>query len=497
MGIRTRALACVGGGLLLGVAFPPADLGPLALVALVPLLWAWRGATPGRAALFGFLFGVAFFGVLLEWSRYFGAVAVVPLVAGEAAFLALTGALVATLDRRGMRSPWLAAAVWVVLEGLRARAPFGGFPWGEVGMALHDVSPARALASLGGVPLVTFIVVAGNGLLVEALCAWRTRAHRSLALAAAGVASLLAMSGVAVLTRFDPTETGPVKFALLQGNDQNRELTTAEISNDYLLRRHLELAATLRGQYDLVVFPESAVDRDPTRFSYVRDALVGVGQALDAVVLVNALTETPDDGVANSNLVYRPNGELEGIYSKQQLVPFGEYVPWRDTLSFISALDQVPYDYERGTKRVLFHTAGHAFGTVICFESAFSPLVRNFVRDGAEFIVVTTNNRSYRRSGLAAQHLALSQMRAAETARPVLHASISGITGVIDARGGVHDTSELFVNRITSGTIQATTGETPYVRFGEWVLLGSMLALVASAVAASRHRRDPAVDSPP
>jgi apolipoprotein N-acyltransferase len=261
------------------------------------------------------------------------------------------------------------------------------------------------------------------------------------------------------------------------------------------MHRHLELAAGLHGEYDLIVFPESALDHDPTQYSYVRDALVGVGHAHGAVVLANARTTTAAGGVANSNLAYTPKGHLEGIYSKERLVPFGEYVPWRDALSFIGELDQVPYDYERGTRRVMFHAAGHRFATVICFEAAFSPLVRDFVHDGAQLIVVTTNNRSYRRSGLAAQHLALSQMRAAETARPVLHASISGITGVIDARGGVRDTSELFVNKVTTGTVQAATGETPYVRFGDWVLAASMLTLLAAVtVSWTRRRRAPAVD---
>jgi apolipoprotein N-acyltransferase len=315
-------------------------------------------------------------------------------------------------------------------------------------------------------------------------------------IAAAGLVGVVALSGVATLTRYDSRKTGSIRYALLQANDQDRELTFDEIRNDYLMQRHLDLAADLRGPYDLIVFPESSLERDPTQFDYVREALVGVARAHGAVVLANARTSTPDGGIANSNLAYRPDGELEGIYSKQQLVPFGEYVPWRDSLSFIGELDQIPYDYERGTKRVVFRTAGHDFATLICFESAFSPLARDFVRDGAELIVVTTNNRSYRRSGLAAQHLALSQMRAAETARPVLHASISGITGVIDSKGGVHDTSELFVNKITSGTIQARTGETPFVRFGEWVLGASMLALLAVAIISrSRRPRDAAVDS--
>ena len=162
-------------------------------------------------------------------------------------------------------------------------------------------------------------------------------------------------------------------------------------------------------------------------------------------------------------------------------------MPLRGLLGLIGALDQVPFDFERGSGRKLFTAGGHRFETVICYESAFAPLVRNSVRDGAEFLVVSTNNRSYRRSGLSAQHVAMSQMRAAETGRPVLHASISGITAVVDADGRVDDRSELFVNRVTTGRIETRSGSTPYLRFGEWVLLGCLVGLVAAAVVAQRR----------
>ena len=496
MPARIALLGAAASGLLVGLAFPPLDAGPLVLVGLVPLLWVWRGASPRRAALTGFVFGLVSFGIILWWSRYFGAVAIAPLVIGEAAFVAGTGALVAAYARRGVRSPWLVAAAWVVFEALRARFPFGGLPWGELGVALHDLPWARALASVGGVPLVSFVVVAINALLVDLAVALHARRVRPAALAAGGLAALTVIVAVVDVTRFTPETTAQIRFALLQGNDQDRRLTPNEIESDYLFRRHLALARRLHGRYDLIVFPESSLERDPTTYPDVRRTLVAVAREHQAVVLANARVRRADGGLANANVAYSPDGTLQGVYAKQHLVPFGEYVPWRDQLSFIGELDQVPFDYEAGHRRVMFRAGGRPFGSVICFESAFAPLVRDYVRDGAELLVVSTNNRSYRRSGLAAQHLALSQMRAAETGRPVLHASISGITGVVDAGGDVHDTSRLFVNKVTTGTVETSTGETLYVRFGDWVVLACGLALVGAAVVGLVRRRLP-VDSVP
>lgn len=476
-------------GTLVALAFPAVDAGPLGLVGLVPLLWVWHDAPPGRAALAGFVFGLAYFGIVLAWSRYFGAVAIAPLVLAEASFIAGAGALVGAFGRRGLRSPWLVAAIWVIVEGLRARVPFGGLPWGELGVALHDLPSARALASVGGVPLVSFVVVAANALLVDILIAARARHPRSVGLAAAGLSVLVILTTIVDVTRFDPRVTGHLRFALLQGNDQNRKLTSREVRSEYLFRHHLALADRLRGRFDLIVFPESSLERDPTTNPDVRKRLLAVANEHDAVVLVNARVPNADRELTNANVAYSPDGTEQGVYAKQHLVPFGEYVPFRDALSFISELQQIPNDFAPGHRRVLFSAAGHPFGSVICFESAFAPLVRDYVRDGAQLIVVSTNNRSYRRSGLAAQHLALSQMRAAETARPVLHASISGITGVVDPDGDVHDTSRLFVNKVTTGTVATVSGETLFVRFGDWVLLACGLALIAAACVAARGSR--------
>ncbi len=420
-------LAAVASGLLLAVAFPGPDLGAIAFVALVPLLLVWHDAGPARGALTGFVAGIAFFGVHLSWSWYFGTVAIVPLVLSQAGFWAATGAVVGVLRRRNLRSPLLVAAIWVVAEAVRTRWPLGGLAWGEPGVALHDFTFAHALAAWGGVPLVTFLVVACNGFLADLARALRGRG-RAAARAAIALGAIAVAVVAATLTRFDPHPTGSLRFALLQGNDQNRRLTQAEIDSQYLTRRHLALARQLRGKYDLVVFPESSLSTDPEMDPLLRAEIERIAREHHTYVLANVIDDLTEPGKSfNANRLYAPDGRLVGTYAKRHLVPFGEYVPWRDSLTFISELQQIPHDFTPGHAIGVETVAGHRIGSVICFESAFGPLMRANAAAGAEAIVVTTNNRSYERSANSAQHVALSQMSAAAIGRPVLHASISGI----------------------------------------------------------------------
>jgi apolipoprotein N-acyltransferase len=483
-----RVGVALASGLLAGLCFPPFDLGLVVLVALVPLLWTWRDARPRHAALYGLAWGVGCYGVVLDWIRYFGAVAIVPLVVVMALAIAMVGVLVAALARRGLASPLLTAAAWVILESARGRAPLGGFPWADLGVTLHASAPARALASVGGSLLVTFVIVAVNGFALDAAMAFRGGHPSAGVRAVAAIVAVLVVMAVVDVTRFEPTHTGRLRFALLQGD--TKELPLAQQNYQQLTAAHLALANQLHGHYDLVVFPESALDTDPQLDPGLARALRDIAAEHDSSVLVNARVPASNGEDYNANLLYQPDGHLQAVYAKQHLVPFGEYVPWRSTLGFIGELRQIPYDFAAGHRNVMFHVAGHDVGSVICFESAFAPLVRDYVREGAQLIVVSTSNRSYRRSGNAAQHLALSQMRAAETARPVLQASVSGISGVIDPDGTVHDTTSLFTRAIVQGQVTTTTGETLYVRLGDWIVLASMLGVVgATAYALSRRRR--------
>ncbi len=293
------------------------------------------------------------------------------------------------------------------------------------------------------------------------------------------------------VARYQTHPSGELRVATLQGNDQDRYLTTEEKRSGYLTEQHFALANQLRGRYDLVVFPESSLDEfSPESNPGLRSRLVAVGAEHGADVLANAAVPAPDGREFNQNVLYTPDGRLTGTYSKEHLVPFGEYVPFRSLVDWTGIVDRIPYDFTPGKQRTIFNVKGHRLATVICFESAFGPLVRDFVDRGAEVVVVSTNNRSYRRSGNSAQHIAQTQMRAAETGRPFVQASISGMSAVIDADGDVRNKTELFQRTVVTDTVTTTTGETPYVRFGEWVVA------VERAVAAGGRGREPRAPPP-
>ncbi|MGH8999533.1 MAG: apolipoprotein N-acyltransferase [Acidimicrobiia bacterium] len=483
---KARLAAAAAAGLVLAACFPPLDLGPLALGALVPLLWAWQDAGGARwGALYGMVAGTAFFGVLVSWTWFFGPVAYLPFVLVLSLWWALAGAVVGWLDARNLASVPAVAAVWVLIEAGRGRWPFGGFSWGEVGYAFHDIPAGRALASWGGVLGVSFGAVLVNGLLLGAARAAR-RGRCRLPRYGLGLGLVVAAVVFANVAQPALTATGVLRAALVQGNDKNRDPTPAERADRYLTRNHLRLAGEIDEDVDLVVLPESSLDADPRSDDFLDSELTGIARRLDASVLAGGDTRAPEGRLYNTTFQYGPQGRTPALYRKRHLVPFGEFVPFREALSFVEALEQIPRDYAPGKRPRIFAVGETPVGTLICFESAFAGLARGYARNGAEALLVSTNNRSFRRSANAAQHLAIGQMRAAEVGRPVLQAAISGISGFIDAGGDLLSQTSLFEDTVLVGEVTTTSGRTVYANWGDWVL--GVAALVLATATARRLR---------
>jgi apolipoprotein N-acyltransferase len=494
--LRLRlSLAAVSGGALL-LAYAPVDVRWAAFVALVPLALALRSASGRAGAACGFVFGVAFFGPLVGWIATFGWLAWGALVGSQAAATALFGWFAAWTGRRvtGRVLAW--PLLYAGVEMLRARWPLGGFAWGLLGTSQHSGLPLLPLARLGGVFAVSGALVAVNVLAAEAVA----RGHvvkRAAAFAAA--------IGVAIAPAWQPLgitrEVGTLDVAVVQGSVPRGTFTGGRgqrigPEDKVILANHVRLTETLVSDPpDVVIWPENVLDRDPFSNPDVMEEVQRVVGLVDRRLIVGAILDAPGRRFRNANLLFAPDGTLAGRYDKVHLVPFGEYVPWPWLRRAIGALEQVPLDGVAGPRPVVLEWGIGRIGAVVCFESTYPDLVRDFVRAGAQVVVVSTNNASFGDSPAARQHLAQSQMRAVEEGRAVVHAAISGISAVIAPDGEIVREAGLFRAAVLRQTVPLADGMTPYARFGDVTELaiggGAGLAALLGAAAAGRRRREP------
>ncbi len=473
-------------GLCTSFAFPPVGAWPIAFVGLVPLLLVLRSCSAGRGALVGLCFGLGLYGASLYWILLFGELAWTALVLLSAAAIAAFGA-VAVLVRRPNRpivDALAIAATWTVLDWIRGAWPFGGFTWVSLGVSQV---PNRTLLPLAGITAVwgvTFVVVFVNATIAILVSREGRGAHRIVLAAAAALAVLApVLLPVAVID-------GPsVTIAVVQ-IDVRVPATVSAFEEDLLVaQRNIEAHRSLGRDpgADLVVWGEGALDpaalQDPATVAAATSAIAAVGVPTTVGAVVN-----DEDGTQHTSvLAFDGTGQLVDRYDKVHLVPFGEYVPFRRRLQWIDAIGQIPIDRVPGEG---FHTISQPglppYGTPICFENAFPSIPRDFVRDGAQFLVVPVNNASYLFTAAAEQHLQMSQMRAVETDRWVVDAGVSGISAFIDPAGAVQSRTGLFEPAILRGQVQASTAQTVYVRYGDWMPL---LSLVIIAMSVLRPRR--------
>ena len=499
--------AGVGAGLsgaVLVLAFPPFDLWWLAPVAIAGLLASLDLGTQGcstlrstafRGAGLGGVFGLTFFGLLTPWLRVIGPDAWLVVVVMSAFFTTLLGAG-AALVLRLPGWPFWVACWWVAVEALRGRVPFGGFPWGRLGQSQAD-APTAAWASIGGVPLLGFLLVLAGALVLVAVRALlrpsgvRPAVPAALALSAALV---LMLSGWAIPLGTSGRE---ITVAVVQGNVPRTGMD-AFGQREAVLAAHLEathqlaedvLAGTVPAP-DVVIWPENASDIDP---SLDDDAFAAIDAAVRDVgvpVLVGMVVEVEDgERVANQGTVWDPVSGPGESYVKQNLVPFGEYVPFRSSLErVITRLDRIPRDFVAGDQPGVLDLGPLTVADVICFDVAHDATVRDAVSGGGEVITVQTNNATYGRTGQVPQQWAISRLRAIEHGRTVVVAATSGISGVVAPDGTVVAQTPEFVQEVVVETVAARTDLTWATRVGAWPELALTLLGLGAVVVAVRRR---------
>ena len=186
--------------------------------------------------------------------------------------------------------------------------------------------------------------------------------------------------------------------------------------------------------------------------------------------------------IFNSASLVSPDGEWAGRYDKIHLVPFGEYVPFKQWLSFAGGLTKEVGDFSRGVSRQPLQAGSQKLGVFICYESIFPDDVRQFTRDGAQVLVNISNDGWYGDSGAYAQHLKQARMRAIENDRWLLRSTNTGVTASIDPYGRIVASVPRKVRTALMAPYAAISDVTFYTRHGDWLAYACAIISIGAII---------------
>lgn len=510
-------------GVLTGISFAPVSFVP-ALFVGVPLLTVLVVSAPdvdpptpagplrrilGRLRLrrfgLGYLYGLAFLAVTVSWVGSIHPAVPIPLIAFEALWFGLLGAAIRIVHRLPGWPLWIATC-WSLIEFGYSRFPFGGFGWVRLGFAVVD-TPLAGYYPFVGVAGVGFLTALAAQLIAWAAVGGATRPRRigSVALSVAIIGTGL----VGTFYRPAPTDE-TVTVAFVQGNVDGAGIEALSrarsVTNNHLSQTITLIADARTGAVpapDFIVWPENSTDIDPLKDPITRRTVEAAVDLAGVPILVGAVLEGPGETQRQTVGVWwdPEQGPMTAHY-KRNLVPFGEYIPFRNVLlPLFPILQRVGRDSVPGTDTgILTVTLPDGrplrIADAICFELAYDDTMYTMLA-GADIAVVQSNNATYRGSGQPEQQFAITRVRAMESRRELLVATTNSLSGFVRPDGTVeHITTE---GTAASGSfvMPLRTTVTPAIRYATWIDLGLALigagAVVAGLLAGRRTR--PAIDA--
>ena len=490
-------MLAVVSGILLTLSFPHLGHPLVGWVALVPLLVAVARASTFTLALrHGFVTGVVQFAGVIYWiplvmSQYGGLptplawgvhfLFVFYLAVFPAAFAAGMWVLV---SRLGVGAVLMTPCVWVTSELGRVYL-FTGFPWSLLGYSQTPSLGVVQVASVVGVLGVSALVAWVNATAALVLVDTGRRRWSVAAATAVGLVTIVVAGHVRVRAGVLAAAGDAMRVAAVQGNvAQSDKWDPAH--RDAILEKYLRMTDQAADEGAMfVVWPESATpfsfNLDP-RGERVRD--IARTRSVHLLFGSTDITWGDEPQYYNAAFMIDPRGQAPGVYHKQHLVPWGEYVPLRDWLFFVSPLVQNVGGFTPGAGATLLPVRDHWIGTAICYEIIYPGLVRELVTRGSQLLTTVTNDAWYGRSSAPHQHFQMATMRAIEGGRYLVRAANTGISGVIDPYGRVLVRTPLFEDAVATADVRLLDQETIYSRIGDlaaWVCLGlTAVALVAA-----------------
>ncbi len=527
--LRSFALTAFS-GLLLAGALPHLDWGGLAWIGLVPFLTLFPLRNKRTAFWHGFTLGVFYLGVMAYWVSIFAGHIIGPalsvlgwalVTAYQAFYLGVFAVGAQWLAGRGVWAWRLGVpALWAVVEWWRQSGDLG-LGWGDLAYTQHLALPILQVTKLTGIWGLAFLIVLVNAALAELVTGLNPRASKRQAPAFAGeeqsALNSCAREGGGLYFKargFSPVYFGGVAALLLAAlvygevtikTEQLRPtFTAAALQGDINQNVDQNAAYNARVVQTFNAQSRDAAGRGAALVVWPETAYPGYVQNFDAdrMQVAAQLAENKQTALiggveydwaqrknANSLFLMTPAGEVTGSYQKQQLVPFGEFVPGRRWMPFLEALHVTTFDMKAGTNSQALLDGGPGLGKIgatLCFESSYPRFLREQVRRGAGLLVISTDDTWFGRTAAARQHSAIAAVRAAETDRYLVRSAATGVSQIISPTGKVLAEADLFRPAVVAAPVQSRATLTPYVRWGDWFIGVCVFILAAVSVRVRR-----------
>jgi len=474
---------------LLVFAYPPFPFGFLAWVIPALVLAVFDGRSVKDSFRYGWWFGFCMHLGLVNWTAAVTVPGTIALAVILGIYIAVVFSAYAYLQRTiGRLAIWLWPILWVAHEYLRGLGAVG-FPWTNLSYTQTDYTRIIQFADITGDLGISLWVAFLNVILYRL---WASRARRQIKLGLVGVASAMIilpfLYGTGEISRLDNEAQRTVTATVLQGDiDTWRKWDSTFAHFSYA--SYYSLTRMAAGQTtDLIVWPETATP------GFLRADI----RRLREVQALSRETQIP---LVLGTLEYRVVGPSQYIYynaahqvtdgrpdpryhAKLQLVPLGEWIPFSDRVKILKNIHVGQADYTAGDEYVVFDHPRGPYAVLICFESAFPDLVRNFVLEGARFLVNITNDGWYGLTPGPYQHSRMCVMRAIENRVPIARSANSGISMFVDRTGHILNASKLYFTDLRTETLFTGTDTTFFTRHGMWLGRGCLwLTFAALAMA--------------
>ncbi len=483
-------------GAILPLAFAPYNLWLIAFISPALLYLLLNQRSPAQAFLLGEVYGFGLWAVGGFWlytsiHEYGDTSAPLALlmIAGVALVMGLFNAIGAWFYRRFLpESPLTFAPLWIVIEWVKTWL-FTGFPWLFVGYALisHGLDGYAPVAGVFAVSVIVVFIGCAFAELLRRRWFWLVPI---IILIAVGI-------GLNQIRWTKPKASPVLSVSLIQGNiPQDLKWLTEYREKTLQIYAHLSKSEWGR---DLIVWPESAIpmfQNEPEAAPFIEEtheiALAHHSAWVMGIPYLDLSNQTSTSTIDPP--FYNAIGGLgdhgSGLYKKQRLVPFGEYIPFAGTLDWILPSLSKTGSFTAGPAgQAPLHVKGHALAAAICYEVAYPNLTRLNAQD-SDFLVTLSNDAWFGTSAGPLQHLQMVQMRSKETGRWFIRATNTGVSAFINDQGEIVKRTPQFKTAVLRGNLPAMTGETPYMRWGDLpILLISALLMLIGLWTKLRYQR--------